>query len=161
MKTKLFTGKALLALLMSVSLLAISCDKDDDINDNTQTYVVSGNGSGSQVVPVVTTTATSAITGTYNAETNNLQYNISWTGLAATANAVQFFGPASTGANASGTAQYNLTITTAGLTGNASGNVTLTAEQEADLLTGKWYYIVGNTTYLTGEVRGQITATPQ
>jgi hypothetical protein len=36
---------------------------------------------------------------------------------------------------------------------------TLTADQESQLLTGKWYYNIHMPTYLTGEIRGQITAT--
>jgi hypothetical protein len=162
MKTKLFSKRALLALCVGVSLFAVSCDKnDDDMDNNTQTYNVSGSGSGSQVVPSVTTTATSTLTGTYNSNTNNLQYTISWTGLAATANTVRFYGPASAGTNATGNAQYDAAITAPGLNGSASGNITLTAAQETDLLAGNWYYLIGNTTYLAGEVRGQITATVQ
>lgn len=162
MKTKLFSKRALLALCVGVSLVALSCNKDDDdFDNNVQMYTISGNGSGAQVVPSVSTTATSNISGTYNRSNRNLQYTISWTGLAATANAVRFYGPAAAGVNATGEAQYDAAITTPGLNGNASGTVTLTAAQETDLLTGNWYYTVGNATYLTGEVRGQVTAAPQ
>lgn len=161
MKALFLSKRALLALCLSASLFAVSCDKDNDDIGHNDTYAVSGNGSGAQVVPAVTTTATSSITGTYDRSSNNLQYSISWTGLVGAANAVRFYGPALTGANAAGDAHYNVTITTAGITGNATGNVTLTAEQEAELLSGNWYYTVSSATYLAGEVRGQITATPQ
>lgn len=163
MKANFFSGKALLALCISASLFTASCSKDNDSDDNTnaETYAVSGNGSGSQVVPSVTTTATSSLTGTYTRSNRNLQYNVSWTGLVAAANAVRFYGPASAGSNASGNAQYDITINSGGISGTSSGNVTLTAEQEADLLANKWYYTVGNATYVTGEVRGQIMATAQ
>ena len=53
-----------------------SCEKDemDDINEDT--YTLSGNATGSQVVPAVTTTATGSISGSYNTQTNQMQYNI-------------------------------------------------------------------------------------
>ena len=162
MKALFFSKRALLALCLSASLFVVSCDKDDDdIDDNTEVYAVSGSGSGSQVVPSVSTTATSSITGTYNTSNRNLQYTISWTGLAGAANAVRFYGPAAIGSNATGDAQYNVSITTAGITGSATGDITLTAAQETDLLSGNWYYTVGNATYLAGEIRGQLVVSPQ
>lgn len=161
MKT-FFSGKAIAALCIGASLFFTACNKNDDNNDNpATTYNVSGNGSGTQVSPSVTTTATSTLTGTYNKNTKAFQYNVSWTGLAATASAVHFYGPADVGANATGAAQFDGVITTPGINGSASGSTTLTAAQETDLLNGKWYYTVTNATYLAGEIRGQITATAQ
>jgi CHRD domain len=161
MKMKLLSG-VISGLCIAVSMFVISCKKDDnDMNNNAKTYNVAANASGSQVVPAVTTTANSTLTGTYNSGTNKLQYNISWTGLAATASSVDFFGPADPGANASGAAQFNLTITTPGMDGNANGEITLTDQQETDLLNGKWYYTVSNATYTSGEIRGQLTTTEQ
>ncbi|HET6994384.1 MAG TPA: CHRD domain-containing protein [Chitinophagaceae bacterium] len=157
-----FFSKALSFALLAGTFVIASCDKNDD-NDNTngKMYTVSGNGSGAQVVPVVSTTATSNLTGTYNSGTNQLQYNVSWTGLALTADSVRFYGPASSGVNATGNAQFRAAITTPGVAGSASGTTTLTEAQETDLLAGHWYYTVSNATHLTGEVRGQVTTVAQ
>lgn len=161
MKMNFFSKATFCALLVGSALFLSSCDKEDDVNNNNRNYTVSGSGSGTQVVPSVTTTATSSLTGTYNSGTNVLNYNISWTGLVATASAVKFYGPAATGVNASGSSQFDAAITTPGITGTASGSVTLSESQETDLLAGKWYYTISNATYATGEVRGQITTVVQ
>jgi hypothetical protein len=157
-----FFSKAASMVLLAGSVFLASCDKDNDDNNNTaKTYTVASTGNGTQVVPSVTTTAASSLTGTYNSGTNVLQYNITWTGLAATASTVSFYGPAAAGTNASGSSQFDGTITTPGIAGTASGSVTLTETQETDLLAGNWYYTVSNATYATGEVRGQVTTVVQ
>jgi len=160
---KLFSKAAVLGLLAGSALFVTSCSKEDSTNNNGsgQMYTISGSGSGTQVVPVVSTTATSNLTGTFNSTTNVLQYNITWTGLASTANAVRFFGPAATGVNAAGSAQFDLGISTPGVAGAATGTVTLNAQQESDLLAGNWYYTISNATYATGEVRGQVVTAVQ
>ena len=160
MKMKLFS-KLVPCVLLAAGVFLASCDKNDNNNNNGQMYTVSGNGSGTQVVPVVTTTGSSTLTGTYNSNTKVLQYNIAWTGLVATADSVRFYGPASTGTNAAGNAQVRAAITTPGISGSATGTATLTAQQQTDLLAGNWYYTVSNATYLNGELRGQITTVVQ
>jgi hypothetical protein len=71
--------------------------------------------------------------------------------------AVQVHGPADVGA--SGEMQLALTVTLPGVTGNAEGNVKFSEDLEAHLLANKLYFTVINATHVTGEVRGQITAT--
>jgi len=145
----------LLGAALVVSTLFVSCDKDDDDVDD-QTYTVSGNSSGSQMSPSTNSTATGTMTGAYNARTNVLNYNIGWTGLTTAAGLVQVYGGASSGAN--GTLLFPLAITTPGVTGTASGSVTLTDAQETNLLAGTTYYTISSTTFPGGEIRGQITA---
>jgi len=158
MKTVInFPSKFLSLILISIAFISItSCDKKD--NDNNGMYTVSGNSSGSQTVPPVTGTATGAIAGTYNANTNLLTYTISWTGLTAAASSSVFY-MGSSGTN--GTLVENTTITTSGSTGASVGTLTLSDAQETALLNGSMYYVVGTPTYTSGEIRGQITATAQ
>ena len=159
MKMNFFNRKPLQLLLgatLVVSTLFVSCDKDDDIDD--ETYAISGNASGSQMNPSTASTATGTMTGSYNARTNVLQYSIAWSNLSTTAGLVQVYGPASAGVN--GSLLFPLTITTPGVNGNASGSITLTDTQEAALLANGIYYTVSSTTYPSGEIRGQITASP-
>lgn len=145
----------LVGATLVVSTLFVSCDKDDAIED--QTYAISGNGSGSQVSPSNSSTATGTMTGSYNARTKVLQYNIGWSNLTTTAGLVQVYGPASAGVN--GSLLFPLTITTPGVNGSASGTITLNATQEAALLANSIYYTVSSSTYPSGEIRGQIIAT--
>ena len=163
MKTILCWRKKFLSVLsvglLVGSIILSSCDKDEDDNNNNQMYTVSGNASGSQVSPPTSSTATGSLTGTYNANTNVMQYTITWTTLTAIASGVELRGPASTGAN--GVLVSALTITTPGITGTASGSVTLNESQESDLLAGKYYYTILTATNTSGEIRGQVTATVQ
>jgi hypothetical protein len=160
MKMNLFNRKPLqlfLGAALVVSTLFVSCDKNDDDNMKDQTYTTSGNASGSQMNPSNTSTSTGTLTGTYNATTNLWQYNISWSNLSTAAGLVQVYGPAAVGVN--GSLLFSLAITTPGISGAASGSITLTDTQEAALLANNTYYTISSTTYPSGEIRGQITAT--
>lgn len=144
-------------LLMSFVFMSGNCDKDDN-NADPNVYNLAGNGNAAQENnPANTSTGTGTLTGTYNKSTNKLVYNIAWTGLTGTAAALHFHGPALAGANA-GIAQ-GLTITNSAASGGATGEVTITEPQEADLLAGRWYWNVHTAAYPAGEVRGQVAAT--
>ena len=157
MKTFIFSGRAIGILILSLaSLLIISCEKEST-SGNGDTYALSGNGSGAQEVPTNSSTGTATLTGTYNASTNLLTYDIRWTNLTNVATGVHFHGPAMMGVSAG--VLVSLTITTAGINGVASGNVTLTESQETALLNGEVYYNIHTAAFVDGEVRGQVTAT--
>jgi CHRD domain len=160
MKMNFFNGKSFklfLSAALIVSTLFVSCDKNDDDDMTDKTYSTSGNANGSQMSPSTTSTGTGTLTGTYNARTNVWQYNISWANLSTTAGLVQVYGPAGTGVNAA--LLFPLSITTPGASGSASGSITLTDAQETALLANTTYYTVSSTTYPSGEIRGQVTAT--
>ena len=161
MKTILIKRGSLFPVIagIALSVFFISCTKNDNGNGDTQMYNTSGNASGAQQSPQVSTTGTGTLSGTYNATTNNWQYTVSWSTLSSAATAVEIHGPANAGVN--GNLVLALTISTGGINGSASGNVTLTEEQEAYLLAGRLYYTVLTATHITGEVRGQISATNQ
>ena len=144
-------------VLSSFVIMSGDCNKDDD-NKDPNAYTLSGNGNAAQENnPANTSTATGTLTGTYNKSTNKLTFNINWTGLTGTAAALHFHGPAAVGVNAG--VAVPLTITNSAATGGASGEVTITEPQEADMLAGKWYWNVHTATYPAGEVRGQVAAT--
>lgn len=144
-------------LLLSFVFMSGSCDKDDD-NKDPNAYTLTANANAAQENnPANTSTATGTLTGTYNKSTNKLTYTIAWNGLTGTAAALHFHGPALAGVNAG--VAVPLTITNSGATGGANGEVTITEPQEADLLSGKWYWNVHTAAYPPGEIRGQVAAT--
>jgi hypothetical protein len=149
---------ALISAILFSSLILISCSKDDNNTSVSGMYAVSGSANGAQAVPSITGTATGNISGTYNANTNLLTYNITWTGLTGSATTSTFYTGA-TGVN--GNLVSNTTITTMGATGASAGTMTLTDAQETALLNGTWYYVIGTTAHASGEIRGQITTTVQ
>jgi hypothetical protein len=159
MKIKLFSKNALIVLCAGVSLALASCDNDDDNPANDKMYTVSGDASGAQEVPVVTTTATGTLSGTYDSKTNVLQYNINWTGLSGDVSAAHFHGPALAGADADPI--IHLTVTTNGVNGNITGTSTLHDSTEAHLLDGKLYYNIHTVLNPGGEIRGQVTTVSQ
>src|SRR4051812_1674894 len=116
-----------IGLVSAMSLFVFSgCDNNDD-NNNSTMFTVSGAANGSQVVPSVSGTATGNITGTYNAQTNQMVYNMTWAGLSGTATSAGFYN-GSVGTN--GSLFSDATITTSGSTGASAGTITLTDAQE-------------------------------
>jgi hypothetical protein len=152
------------ALLSTLSLVTlISCKKDDN-NNNTppdEMYTISASMTPSQETGALAgnPTGSGTTTGTYNASTNTLQYNVTWTGLTSTASLGHFHGPALAGSNASPVITFNLINN--GTAGSATGTVSLTDPQELDLLAGKWYTNIHTPTNGAGEIRGQVTVTKQ
>ncbi|MES1225162.1 MAG: CHRD domain-containing protein, partial [Bacteroidota bacterium] len=60
---------------------------------------------------------------------------------------------------ASGVAVGNPWSLSGGSTGTITGNVTLTQNEETQLLSGKVYYTYATVNHPSGEVRGQISVT--
>ena len=153
--------KNLLTMLcFGLFLFLVGCEKDD--NNTTpanQAYNIRGNANSAQEVPVrVTTSAMGAISGTYNKETNLLNYTITWSALeGGNPSAMHFHGAADPGKSAG--VQIPITGFTAAASGTVSGNATLTDVQETDMMNGLWYYNIHNATYPGGEIRGQIFLT--
>lgn len=158
MKTFRFFRTTMAVMALSVACIVTSCDKDDDDIDNDQTYSISGNASGSQEVPTVATSATGTLTGNYNARTNMLTYSISWTGLSGNISMAHFHGPALAGASAGPI--HDISIATNGMAGSTTGSITLADSTETHLLNGRLYYNLHTVLNPNGEIRGQVTASP-
>ena len=151
---KKITLVPVLALLAFTFFIA-GCKKDK--KKNTTMYNISANLSGAQEVPAVTTSGTGTVTGTYDASSNTLTYNVTWSNLSGNATVAHFHGPAAAGTNATVVVPFTFA---AGAT-SASGTATLTDAQESDLLNGLWYANVHTQAHGGGEIRGQVTATLQ
>ena len=152
---KKITLVPVLALLTFTFFIA-GCKKDK--KKNTTMYNISASMSGAQEAPTpVTTSGTGTVTGTYDASSNTLTYNVSWSNLSGNATLAHFHGPAAAGAAAGVQVPFTLTP---GAT-SVSGTANLTEAQEADLLNGLWYANVHTQAHGSGEIRGQVTATLQ
>ncbi|HET9824549.1 MAG TPA: CHRD domain-containing protein, partial [Chitinophagaceae bacterium] len=140
------TGKNFFAWMWSVPILLLfgaviftSCSKNDNNKATAQMYNISGSASGSQMVPAVNGNGTATITGTYNANTRQLNYTTNWSNLSGAPISGGFYYGA-TGVN--GTISGSAWELPGGLTGTGSftGTTTLTADQATQLLAGNWYY---------------------
>ncbi|MEO8425816.1 MAG: CHRD domain-containing protein [Verrucomicrobiota bacterium] len=106
---------------------------------------------GSGEVPAVTTPARGD--GVFALIGNQLFYNISFSGLSTNATAAHIHGAA----DISGTAPVIIPFTVgASTSGTIAGTATLTADQLANLVSGKTYANIHTGAHPTGEIRGQV-----
>jgi len=111
---------------------------------------------GSQQVPANASAASGVVIVKYDMMTKFLELTGDYQNLTDAASAAHIHSPAPIGVNAG--VLISLTIS-GGTTGTISGNGTLTAAQETDLLAGNMYVNVHSNTYSGGEIRGQLTTT--
>ena len=155
MKRKTFAGLSLPVVFLLLSIAWTGCENDKD-DDNIYSVNATLNSAQEVPVPTVASTGTGTLTGTYDVNTNSLQYNVTWSGLTAMASAAHFHGPALAGATAGPVVSF--TLNNNGVAGSATGTTTLTDTQEQDLLGGKWYVNVHTPNNPPGEIRGQVSA---
>jgi len=143
------------------ALAFTACDKkNEDKNNSNAMFTISGNASSSQVVPSVTGSGTATIAGTYNSGNGQMITTTNWTNLSGAPITGGFYMGAS-GVN--GALIGDLWSLGTGLTatGTFSDTTTLTSEQATALKSGNLYYSLATAANPNGEVRGQLTATPQ
>jgi hypothetical protein len=164
MKTKRnFARKSLIiSTLVTLTLFAFTaCTKTkDDNNNKNRMYAISGNANGNQVVPPVSDSATGSISGTFNQSTGQLITTTSWSGLTGNPISGGFYNGAS-GTNGSLVGASWALGPELTATGSFNDTLTLTNDQATQLINGDLYYSLGTTANPNGEIRGQITATPQ
>jgi hypothetical protein len=106
---------------------------------------------GSSQVPPVDTKGTGSVTATYDTASKKLSWKGNVSGLSGPATAAHFHA-AEAGKNG------GIVVPIAGADkGTFDGSATLTDEQAADLMAGKWYVNVHTAANKGGEVRGQVT----
>ena len=108
----------------------------------------------SSEVPQTTSSGRGQARLNYDETTHRLSWTITYGELSGTATAVELHGPAMPGQ----TAPAVLALVPAGSTPKSplEGAATITPEQAADLLAGKWYVNLETAAHPDGEIRGQI-----
>lgn len=86
----------------------------------------------------------------YNTETQQLAYSLTYDGLSAPASTVDIHGPAGPDANAARVVRFPVPESP------ISGTATLTSDQAAALLAGRLYVDIHTASHAFGEIRGQI-----
>jgi hypothetical protein len=104
-----------------------------------------------QEVPPKTGDGQGDVVATLDTVSNKLTYTITYSGLSGDATAAHFHGPAGPGVNAGPTVAMK-----APLASPITGEATLSPEQAADLMAGKWYFNVHTAANPGGEIRGQL-----
>ena len=117
-----------------------------------ETVAFSATLSGAAEVPVNVSPATGSLEAMLDKGTNELTWKVTFNGLSGPATMAHFHGPAMPGANA------GVALPFASAVSPVEGKATLTAEQVADLMAGKWYANVHTAAHPGGEIRGQLMA---
>ena len=107
---------------------------------------------GGTVVPPVGSPASGILQGVYRPSTQVFEYRLVLAGLDGRISGGAFHGPAAPGETAPAVSPINIPI----YDYTIRDGVTLTREQAADLLAGRWYVSVSTLQYPGGEIRGQI-----
>jgi hypothetical protein len=105
---------------------------------------------GSNEVPPNNSPATGKAEATLDSETRNLTYTITFADLTGPALGAHFHGPVEAGKNA------GIVLPFKTVQSPIQGSATLTENQAADLLAGKWYANVHTAANPGGELRGQM-----
>ncbi|WP_394993269.1 CHRD domain-containing protein, partial [Emticicia sp.] len=121
-------------------------------------YSLNATLSGSQQVPSVATSASGTLTGTFNSITNQIIVNINYNGLSNAVSGAHLHNAAS-GSNGSVIIDFLSAGFPTTIAGAYTYNATLASGQVANLLNGNIYSNIHTSTFPSGEVRGQITAT--
>lgn len=108
--------------------------------------------SGASEVPPTQSRASGYFEAVYRPSTQVLEYRLNLVGLSGPITMGYLQGPAGPGENAERVAPINIPI----YDNTIWDGVTLTAEQAADVLAGRWYVNVMTEQYPDGEIRGQI-----
>ena len=141
-----FYHKNLTSVLL-VSLVTLSACNMPSTNDTKLAATLSA---ASEVPPI-----NSKASGEADVKIDVKDYKLSWTikyaDLSGVVTGAHFHGPAIAGVNA------DVVVPISGdLTSPIKGEATLTAEQTAELLEGKWYVNLHTAAHPDGEIRGQV-----
>ena len=108
--------------------------------------------SGAAVVPATASGATGYLEGVYRPSTQVFEYRLNLVGLSGPVSGGALHGPAAPGGTAPAVSPINIPI----YDYTVRDGATLTRDQAAELLAGRWYVSVSTLQYPGGEIRGQL-----
>ncbi len=144
---------ALVSFIAAAAALS-ACAADYGMPRASQVVTLTATLSGSQEVPPNMSGGMGQARLTFNKDTNDLQYTVSYSGLTGAATGAHIHGPAAAGANA------GVKVGFANPASPITGSAKLDPAQAADLLAGLYYVNVHTAAYPGGEIRGQLKLAP-
>jgi len=133
--------------LAAAALLALTA-----LPAQAQTVKFTADLSGKNESPAIKSDGTGTASATLDGATRKLTWEITFWGLSGPMTAAHFHGPADATKNAG----VAVPIAKAGDPAPYKGSATLTPEQMADLMAGRWYVNIHTAANPPGEIRGQV-----
>jgi hypothetical protein len=115
-----------------------------------ETVTLKADLKGSNEVPPNASTATGKAEATLNTQTRLLTWNVTFSGLSGPVVGAHFHGPSDAGKNG------GIALPFKGAESPIKGSATISDNQAADLLAGKWYANIHTGANPGGELRGQM-----
>ncbi|MGI4886012.1 MAG: CHRD domain-containing protein [Janthinobacterium lividum] len=141
-------------LLLTGLVATTACSKKDDATP--APLALSGTLNGSQEVPAITTSATGAVTGTYDTKSMVLTYSVTFSGLAPTSGHFHMGTPTTPMGDVALSFAKNNSDQTA-FVSPITGTATLTSAQATALVGNSFYANLHSVSYPGGEIRSQVT----
>ena len=146
-------------LLMPVAIiLAIGisgCNKDDEVNNTVSKNGIILSPANENQTPAVVSSASGTMNVSYNKDTKDLKWDITWTGLSDSLRASHIHGTAPKTGNAGVKVPFTLPVDKSG-SYSGTFRVDGVLVKEDSLLAGFYYLNIHSKKYPAGELRGQI-----
>ena len=144
-------SRAVIHTLLLTSLLSLVACNLPSSNTTKATAILSA----SSVVPATNSAGAGEANVTIDTKSDKVSWKITYSGLSGAVTGAHFHGPAAVGANAS------VALPIAGdMLSPIKGEATISNEQKAQLLEGKWYVNLHTAANPDGEIRGQVVVKP-
>lgn len=140
---------ALTKKLLAISLFSIAGSASMVYAADIVTFT--GTLSGAGEVPPNTSQGTGTVEATLNKDTNELKWNVVYSGLTGPVGAGHFHGPAIAGQNGGVALGFKGSVESP-----IRGEATITPEQAKDISAGKWYVNLHTKDNPGGEIRAQV-----
>jgi CHRD domain len=141
-KTKFLTATILFGFALSTFVAAATA--------RAEVVTLHADMKGSNEVPPNSSAGTGTAEATFDTETKLLTWKVTYSGLSGPAMGAHFHGPSEAGKNA------GIVLPFKTVESPIQGSATLTDNQAADLLAGKWYANIHTAANPGGELRGQM-----
>jgi hypothetical protein len=135
---------------LAIVMLAATACAGISMPASAETVTLKADLKGASEVPPNTSTATGTAEAKLDTDSKHLTFTVTYTGLSGPALGAHFHGPSEAGKNA------GIVLPFKTLQSPIEGMATLTDNQVADLLAGKWYANIHTAANPGGELRGQM-----
>ena len=148
----MLTRQTVLRTTLAASVLALGLAGCGQMRPSQKMDVYEATLSGAQEVPPRTGGGSGMAEIQYNANTSEITYKVTYSGLSGPATGAHIHGPAAAGANAAIVVPFTGNLNAQPIQGTAK----ITPTQFGDLAAGLWYVNVHTAQAPGGEIRGQL-----